>query len=298
MRDLVGLLVGFCYAWFRLEVEGRERVPRTGAFILAPVHRSNLDTPIVASVTRRPLRWQQQVFTGFGAALFALVAVILVSAFQRLLLYEAAYGFTRIRTGVHVFMVWLGILLLVTALLVVGIRESARTNALIVAVKVFVVGFVIVAGLGWLFDTMDQQLFNLARKPAVEQLLGRLAAFHPRVKRAERVDREWTFPAGAVIDPGSHEEPAGDPYLRGASRGLHLLVVIDRGLCRDQSVGPAVPEQQLPAAGDERGGSLPPVAARRGFAVRKDRRCLPAHPLAGRWASPGPAGSARHRLFH
>jgi MFS family permease len=30
----------------------------------------------------------------------------------------------------------------------------------------------IVAGLGWLFDTMDQQLFNLARKPAVEQLLG------------------------------------------------------------------------------------------------------------------------------
>ena len=30
----------------------------------------------------------------------------------------------------------------------------------------------IVAGLGWLFDTMDQQLFNLARKPAVTELLG------------------------------------------------------------------------------------------------------------------------------
>ena len=29
----------------------------------------------------------------------------------------------------------------------------------------------IVAALGWLFDTMDQQLFNLARKPAIEQLL-------------------------------------------------------------------------------------------------------------------------------
>ncbi len=29
----------------------------------------------------------------------------------------------------------------------------------------------IVAGLGWLFDTMDQQLFNLARKPAVTELL-------------------------------------------------------------------------------------------------------------------------------
>jgi APA family basic amino acid/polyamine antiporter len=42
------------------------------------------------------------------------------------------------------------ILALVTALLVVGIRESARTNALIVAIKVLVVGFVIVAGLGYI----------------------------------------------------------------------------------------------------------------------------------------------------
>ena len=31
----------------------------------------------------------------------------------------------------------------------------------------------IVASLGWLFDTMDQQLFNLARKPAVTELLTR-----------------------------------------------------------------------------------------------------------------------------
>ena len=30
----------------------------------------------------------------------------------------------------------------------------------------------LVASLGWMFDTMDQQLFNLARKPAVTELLG------------------------------------------------------------------------------------------------------------------------------
>jgi APA family basic amino acid/polyamine antiporter len=41
------------------------------------------------------------------------------------------------------------ILLVITTLLVIGIRESARTNAVIVAIKVFVVGFVIVAGLGY-----------------------------------------------------------------------------------------------------------------------------------------------------
>src|SRR5256885_7124250 len=29
----------------------------------------------------------------------------------------------------------------------------------------------LVAALGWLFDTMDQQLFNLARRPAMEALL-------------------------------------------------------------------------------------------------------------------------------
>ena len=29
----------------------------------------------------------------------------------------------------------------------------------------------IVAALGWLFDTMDQQLFNLARRPAIIDLL-------------------------------------------------------------------------------------------------------------------------------
>lgn len=51
------VLVGFCYVWFRMRVEGRQHVPRTGAFILAPVHRSNLDTPIVAGVTRRAMRF-------------------------------------------------------------------------------------------------------------------------------------------------------------------------------------------------------------------------------------------------
>ncbi len=33
----------------------------------------------------------------------------------------------------------------------------------------------IVASLGWLFDTMDQQLFNLARRPAITELLGQRA---------------------------------------------------------------------------------------------------------------------------
>ena len=40
----------------------------------------------------------------------------------------------------------------------------------------------IVAALGWLFDTMDQQLFNLARKPAIEALIHARAIDPTRAK--------------------------------------------------------------------------------------------------------------------
>ena len=56
------------------------------------------------------------------------MAVILVSAFQRLLLYERAYGFTRLRTLTHVFMLWLGILLVV--LVILELRSKLRYFAL------------------------------------------------------------------------------------------------------------------------------------------------------------------------
>jgi 1-acyl-sn-glycerol-3-phosphate acyltransferase len=51
------LVVGFAYTWNRARVEGRERVPRHGPFVLAPVHRSNMDTIYAATVTRRRLRY-------------------------------------------------------------------------------------------------------------------------------------------------------------------------------------------------------------------------------------------------
>jgi hypothetical protein len=69
------------------------------------------------AATRRPAPGQRWGFSGLAAALVALVIIILVSAFQRLLLYEQAYGFTRLRTVTHVFMVWLGILLVATLIL-------------------------------------------------------------------------------------------------------------------------------------------------------------------------------------
>ncbi len=51
------IVVGLTRVITRLEVHGAHNVPTSGAFVLAPIHRSNIDTPIAAAVTRRRLRF-------------------------------------------------------------------------------------------------------------------------------------------------------------------------------------------------------------------------------------------------
>lgn len=88
----------------------------------------------LAAVTRRSEKWQRRVFSALGVLLVALVAVMLVSAYQRLVLYEEAYGFTRLRAYTHVFMVWLGVLLAATVVLdLTGRRRAFGLTALAVA---------------------------------------------------------------------------------------------------------------------------------------------------------------------
>ena len=53
-RTLVAIVAKI---WFRAEVHGRENLPTTGAFILSPVHRSNLDTPLLPIIRRAPIRF-------------------------------------------------------------------------------------------------------------------------------------------------------------------------------------------------------------------------------------------------
>jgi 1-acyl-sn-glycerol-3-phosphate acyltransferase len=43
--------------YFRLEIHGREHVPAQGPFVLAPVHRSNLDFILVSALTRTRMRY-------------------------------------------------------------------------------------------------------------------------------------------------------------------------------------------------------------------------------------------------
>ncbi len=54
VRSIVAFVTRACT---RMRIEGRDNIPKTGAFVLAPVHRSYVDTPIASCLTRRRLRF-------------------------------------------------------------------------------------------------------------------------------------------------------------------------------------------------------------------------------------------------
>jgi 1-acyl-sn-glycerol-3-phosphate acyltransferase len=73
-----GIVEGFCRAVWRVEVYGRDNVPLNGPYVLAPVHRSNIDFLICGCVVRRRLRfmgkdglwkwkWAGAIFDSLGA---------------------------------------------------------------------------------------------------------------------------------------------------------------------------------------------------------------------------------------
>jgi hypothetical protein len=84
-------------------------------------------------IVRRETPSKRRGFSGLGVGMVALVGVILASAFQRLRLYEAAYGFSRLRTYTHVFMIWLGVLLAVVLVLEILHRERLFVTAALLA---------------------------------------------------------------------------------------------------------------------------------------------------------------------
>jgi hypothetical protein len=84
----------------------------------------------LSGITRRENQTQRNIYSGLGITVVALVGIMLVSAFQRLVLYETAYGFSQLRTYTHVFMIWLGLLL--AAVVVLEILRKERKFALAV----------------------------------------------------------------------------------------------------------------------------------------------------------------------
>ena len=62
-------VAGFTRLWTRTGIEGRQHIPATGAFVLAPIHRSNMDTPIASCLTRRRMRFMGKDSLWKGRAL-------------------------------------------------------------------------------------------------------------------------------------------------------------------------------------------------------------------------------------
>lgn len=54
VRALIALV---SRTYWRLTIEGRENIPASGAFVLAPVHRSFIDFALVSGVTKRRMRY-------------------------------------------------------------------------------------------------------------------------------------------------------------------------------------------------------------------------------------------------
>jgi hypothetical protein len=87
----------------------------------------------LGAVTKREAETQRKAFSGLSIGIVALVLVILVSAYRRLVLYETAYGFSELRTYTHVFMIWLGLLLIATVVLEIIRRERMFALAALIA---------------------------------------------------------------------------------------------------------------------------------------------------------------------
>lgn len=107
---------------------------RRGFFELVAVSALTLGLALwLNRVTVRPDARAHTVFRALCAALAALMAVMLVSAWQRMLLYEEAYGFTHLRVYAQVATLWLGALFAAFLLEVFRVRRNVFALGLLLA---------------------------------------------------------------------------------------------------------------------------------------------------------------------
>ena len=92
---------------------------------------------LFSNISVRNGKIQEWVFNGLRIAILLLTLVILASSIQRLMLYENAYGFSRIRTYSHIFIYWLGGLITATIALVL----FQKTRYFGLAVIITIAGF-------------------------------------------------------------------------------------------------------------------------------------------------------------
>ncbi|MBI3152872.1 MAG: DUF4173 domain-containing protein [Chloroflexi bacterium] len=122
----------------------------------------------LSAVTKRESETQRKIYSGLGVTLVALLLVMLLSAYQRLGLYEAAYGFSRLRTYTHVFLIWIGLLLIATIVLEILRKERMFAFAMLIASFGFAISLPILNVDVFIVNQNIQREINSAIKDSVD----------------------------------------------------------------------------------------------------------------------------------
>lgn len=127
---------------------------RRGFFELVAVSVLTLGLALwLNHITMRQERRDNIIFNALSFIVVGLTTVMLISASQRMYLYEEAYGFTHLRVFTHVFMLWLGVLFVFFLLSLFNIKP-----------QIFALG-VLVTSIGYLFtlNVMNVDLYLAQR---------------------------------------------------------------------------------------------------------------------------------------
>lgn len=146
------LFVSFLVIQFRYFFGGEANISETGFTYSEYARRGFGEIITVAvlslliyymfhSITRLESSNQKRWFSRLSILVFAQVLIMLVSSYQRLVLYEQAYGFSRLRTYSHIFLPWLALLIIV----VIALEILQRQGHLSFSIIAVAIGFVITA---------------------------------------------------------------------------------------------------------------------------------------------------------
>jgi hypothetical protein len=133
---LDGLFATFVFLQIAVLFGGRDHVVRTAGLTFAEYARNGffqlvavaaLTLGVVAALAwcaERKSRRDILVLQVLAGILVVLTLVVLASALKRLLLYEDAFGFTRLRVAVHAVILWMGGLFVLIA--IAGVLRKVR----------------------------------------------------------------------------------------------------------------------------------------------------------------------------
>ncbi|MEZ4668049.1 MAG: DUF4173 domain-containing protein [Anaerolineae bacterium] len=175
MGSVVALFAAFVVIQFRYFFGGRTTIEvagltfaqyaRRGFFELVAVSVLTLGLSLwLDKVSVRQSKRENHIFRGLALAIVALTSIMLVSAAQRMWLYEEAFGFTQLRVYTHVFMVWLGVMF---AVFVVAMFRL-KTNIFSLGTLLVIIGYLATINLMNIDHYIAER--NIARYHAGQEL--------------------------------------------------------------------------------------------------------------------------------